>query len=65
MNKKFPLLSQVAKRIFCVQGDFFCLWLYCLGQKKCIIAEKSKYEDAVLHQFDTNIQKLNKLNSQK
>ena len=49
-EKKFPLLSQVAKRILCVQGastaserEFSASGYTVWDIKKYIIAEKSKY----------------------
>ncbi len=50
MEKRFPLLSQVAKRILCVQGastaserEFSASGYTVWDIKKYIIAEKSKY----------------------
>ena len=65
--KKFPFISQVAKRILCVQGastaserDFYTVW----NRRNALLPRKVNMM-MVLQQFDKNIERLNKLNSQK
>jgi hypothetical protein len=70
--KKFPLiLSQVAKRILCVQeartaserdlsASGYTVW-----DRRNALLPKTVNMMMVLQQFDKNIQRLNKLNSQK
>ena len=69
-EKKFPLLSQVAKRILCVQRastaserDFSASAYTVWDIKNALLPRKVNM--MVLQRFDKNIQKLNKLNSQK
>ena len=71
-EKKFPLLSQVAKRILCVQGAStstserdFSVSVYTVWDKRNVLLLGKVNMMRVLKQFDKNIETLNKLNSQK
>jgi len=62
-EEKFPLLSQEAKRFFCVQGtstaserDFS---VSVLDRRNTLLPRKVKIM-VVLYKFDTNIERLNK-----
>ena len=70
-EKKFPLLSQVAKRILCVQGastaserDFSASGYTVWDRRNALLPRKVNMM-MILQQFDKNIERLNKLNSQK
>jgi len=63
--KKFPLiLSQVAKRILCVQEASTASG-YTVWDRRNALLPRRVNMMMVLQQFDKNIQRLNKLNSQK
>ena len=73
-EKKFPLLSQVAKRILCVQGastaserDFSASGYTVWDRRNALLRIKVRKVNMmmILQQFDKNIERLNKLNSQK
>jgi hypothetical protein len=67
----FNILSQVAKRIFCVQGASsaserdFSASSYTVWDRKNALLPRKVNMMMVLQKFDKNIQRLNKLNSQK
>ena len=70
-EKKFPLLSQVAKRILCVQGVStaserdFSASVYTVWDRRNALLLRKVNMMRVLQKFDKNIERLNKLNSQK
>jgi hypothetical protein len=70
-EKKFRLLSQVAKRILCVQGAsnaserYFSVSGYTVWNRRNALLLRKINMMMVFQQFDKNIQRLNKLNSQK
>jgi hypothetical protein len=70
-EKKFPLLSQVAKRILCVQGVStaserdFSASVYTVWDRRDALLLRKVNLMRVLQKFDKNIERLNKLNSQK
>jgi hypothetical protein len=70
-EKKFPLLSQVAKRILCVQGVStaserdFSASVYTVWDRRNALLLRKVNMMRVLQKFDKNIERLNKLNCQK
>ncbi len=69
--EKFSLLSKVAKKILCVkeastasERDFFASGYTVWDRRNAFLPRKINVM-LVIQQFDKNIQRLNKLNSQK